>query len=88
MVDVVKKKDPIGYVVRDVTGETQVSIRFALRGDARSFAEKCAMPVRIWRVVSKRDDRRHYPGNDRVGHPWGECTQCATYSPPFSESGG
>jgi hypothetical protein len=88
MVEVVKKREPIGYVVRDVTGETQVSIRFALRGDARSFAEKCAMPVRIWRVVSKRNDKRHYPSNDREGHPWRECTQCATQSPLSSESDG
>jgi hypothetical protein len=46
--------DPIGYVVRDVTGETQLSVRFVLRNEARHFAEHCAMPVRIWRVVWKR----------------------------------
>jgi hypothetical protein len=46
--------EPIGYVVRDVTGETQISVRFALRSQARTFAENCAMPVRVWRVVPRR----------------------------------
>jgi len=45
--------EPIGFVVRDVTGETQLSIRFISRRDARDFAEKCAMPARVWRVVWK-----------------------------------
>lgn len=45
--------DAIGWVVRDATGETQVSVRFGLQSQARSFAENCAMPVRVWRVVRK-----------------------------------
>lgn len=45
--------DPIGFVVRNMTGETQLSIRFLLRQHARTFAEQCAMPVRVWRVVRK-----------------------------------
>ena len=24
-----------------------------------------------------RPERRHYPGRDQVGHPWGNCPQCA-----------
>ena len=54
LVTTTRKGDVIGYVVRDVTGETQLSIRFVLRSHARTFAEQCAMPVRIWRVVPVR----------------------------------
>jgi hypothetical protein len=49
-------REAIGYVVRDVTGEEQLSIRFLLRQHAVNFAEQCAMPVRIWRVVRRRDE--------------------------------
>lgn len=49
--------DVIGYVVRDVTGETQLSVRFALLSQARDFAAHCAQPVRVWRVVRCRRAR-------------------------------
>jgi len=42
------------YVVRDVTGETQLSVRFTIKSHARQFADNCAMPVRLWRIVTKR----------------------------------
>ena len=45
--------DAICWVVRDVTGETQLSVRFTLLRDARDFADKCVGPVRIWKLVRK-----------------------------------
>ena len=46
--------DTIGFVVRDAKTRAQVSIRFTLRSQARTFVEQCAMDVRIWRVVTRR----------------------------------
>jgi hypothetical protein len=63
-----EKSAPLGYVVRDVTGETQVSIRFTLRSHARDFAHQCAMPVRIWRIVAKAKYVKQDVGTDsKVG---------------------
>src|SRR5580704_9550676 len=63
--------EAISYVVRDVTGETQLSIRFTLRSSARQFADQCAMPVRLWRIVSRR---KAVPTKNLVcpecGAPW------------------
>jgi len=46
--------EAICYVVRDITGENQLSVRFTVREHARQFADNCAMPVRLWRIISKR----------------------------------
>ena len=60
--------DPIGFVVRDVTGETQLSTRFTLRSHAQDFAQKCAMPVRVWRVIRKTKLTRVESGGDHCPH--------------------
>jgi len=45
--------EAIAYVVRSITGEEQISVRFSERVFAHQFADNCAMPVRIWRIVRK-----------------------------------
>lgn len=47
------KEEPIAFVVKTVTG-VQLSCRFGIRMHARRFADECASPVRIWRIVWKR----------------------------------
>jgi hypothetical protein len=47
------ERKAICYVVRDVTGERQLSVRFTIKLHAQSFADQCAEPVRIWRIVTK-----------------------------------
>lgn len=54
-------RETVGYVVRDATGETQLSIRFTLLQHARQFADQCAMTVRVWRVVRKGEVRSSLP---------------------------
>jgi len=46
--------DPIAFVVRDAKTKKQLSTRITLLSQARSFADNCAMTVRIFRIVKRR----------------------------------
>jgi len=45
---------PIDFAQAVLKKGRQVSTRFVLLSQARSFAENCAMTVRVWRIVRRR----------------------------------
>lgn len=61
--------EAIAYVVRSITGEEQISVRFTILSHARQFADQCAMPVRIWRIVRKVTTPRMVERSALTGGP-------------------